>query len=144
MSRTMVRTHLPRLIVIQIHYVFPALISCMALFPVEMKMTWRWHRGDCNTIVVAKVCWTPWIKISISKKNSTESRENMLNKHSSKLSLGSPYLCFFPFKSPTEFFVAFNKGQKVAFYLFKKTRGWKHSIGVLQNSPSSAGLRTST
>ena len=35
----MVRTHLPRLIAIQIHYVFPALISWMALFPVEMKMT---------------------------------------------------------------------------------------------------------
>ena len=100
-------------------------VSCvdwLALFLVEIKMTWAWHRSHCNTTVLAKIFGTETSQILASKsrtqKTSTKSRDFLLcsEKYAQEtlfqtftrisifclmyIYIYLLYLCFFPFKSP--------------------------------------------
>ena len=119
-------------------------------------LRWRWHEDDIVVIAIPSL-WqrsvgqtqsNPWIKISVSKKTARRVKTMLCSGKCAQQTLFQTFtrISIFVFLSLqiTNREFAFNKGQKVALYLIKKTRGWKHSIGVLQNSPSSTGLRTST
>lgn len=144
----MVRTHLPRLIVIQICVScvdqLDGTISCWDEDDMKMTSWWlQYHRRgkdlldslDQNLNLKKKTA-RKVETILCSGKYAQQTRFQTLTRIS--------ILMFLSLQITNRVFCCLQQGPKVALYLIKKTRGWKHSIGVLQNSPSSAGLRTST